>query len=156
MSNSRIFPIVFVVLFMGAMLGGCTATVPVMPEQYDQVAEQFQPAPGMGNIYVVRDDGFAGSAIAFRIELDGRSIGSIAPGTYHLFELEPGDHIVAASTQENADHETVNVMEGENYFIEIEPKWGMIAARVSLEMVEFERGQKLVIDGSRAESLDFD
>lgn len=151
----RILSNIFFVLLIGAMLGGCTATVPVMPEQYDQIAEKFQPAPGMGNIYVVRDDGFAGSAIAFRIELDGRSIGSIAPGTYHLFELEPGDHVVAISTQENADYEKIDVIEGENYFIEVEPKWGMIAARVSIELIDTERGQKLVIDGSRAESLDF-
>ena len=146
---------VLLVPIIGAVLGGCTATVPMMSEQYDLEAEKFQPVPGMGNIYVVRDDGFAGSAIAFRIELDGRSIGSIAPGTYHLFELEPGDHVVAISTQENADYEKIDVIEGENYFIEVEPKWGMIAARVSIELIDTERGQKLVIDGSRAESLDF-
>lgn len=141
---------------IGAVLGGCTATVPMMSEQYDLAAEKFQPAPGMGNIYVVRDDDFKGSAIAFRIEVDGRSIGSIAPGTYHLLELNPGDHTLLATTQENSDHEKIGLAEGQIYFIEVEPKWGVIAARVSLEIVDEQRGKKLVIDGSRAETLDFD
>lgn len=146
----------FSLLIFGVVISGCTATVPLMDEQYDVAAEKFQPVSGFGNIYVVRRDRFAGSAVAFRIELDGRSIGSIAPGTYHLFELKPGKHVIAATTMENAVNKEVIVIEGKNYFFEVKPKMGLIAARVSIEDIDAEEGRKLVIDGSRAQTLSFE
>ena len=147
------WPCVISVLFIGVMLGGCAATVPVMPEQYDVEAEKFLPPQGKGNIYVVREDVFKGSGVVFKIDLDGKSCGSVAPGTYHLFELQPGQHVVSVSTQENADHKIVMVAEGMNYFVEILPKMGWMAARVSVERIDEKRGRQLVIDGKRAETL---
>lgn len=141
------------ILLTGLALGACTATVPVMPEQYDISAEKFEPLPGKANIYVVREAGFGGSAVAFKIDLDGRSLGSVAPGTYLLFELSEGQHVVSVTTQENSDHEIIETIAGTNYFIEIKPKMGFMAARVSVEKIDEARGKQLVIDGERAESL---
>ena len=110
------FDTIFLLLFVTAAVSGCAATVPTMSEEADTAAERFQPLPGKGNIYVVREGGAPGFGVLFQIDLDGKGRGSIASGTYHLFELQPGRHVVSVSTQENADHETVNVVAGENYF----------------------------------------
>lgn len=138
---------------LAAVFSGCTATVPMMDQQYDREAESFQPKPGKGNVYVVRSNAFGGSAVAFEIDLDGRGIGSIAPGTYHLCELVPGEHVIAVTTAENADHVVLQVEEGNNHFIEVKPEWGWMSARASVEEISAEEGRQMVIDGSRAETL---
>jgi hypothetical protein len=135
------------------LLSGCAATVPVMSDNFDAQAERFSPGQGKANIYVVRDSGFAGSAVLFQVLLNGRVEGAIAPGTYFLFEVPPGSHSIAVITQENADSEKIQAREGKNYFIEIKPVVGLTAARVSLESIGEERGRQVVIDGKRAESL---
>lgn len=145
----------FILTISGAAIlgAGCAATVPVMPEEYDVAAERFEPAEGMGMLYVVRDDSFLGSGVIFRIEVDGLTRGSIGPGTYFAFELPPGDHVVSTSGMENADLAHVTVTAGQCCFVEIHPEWGMLAARVSVEPVDEARGRSLVIEGQRAEAL---
>ena len=140
-------------MVVATVFSGCSATVPLMDQQYDREAETFQPKPGKGNVYVARSNAFGGSAIAFEIDLDGRGVGSIAPNTYHLFELDPGQHVIAATSAENADHVVLQVEQGQNHFIQVEPAWGMMAARVSVEEIPPEKGRQLVIEGSRAETL---
>ncbi len=148
-------PVVFI-LFLGAILGGCAASVPIMSKEHDIAAEKFQPLSGKGNIYVVREDAFTGSAIAFEIDLDGKGRGSVAPGTYLLFALAPGRHVVSSSTQESADHVAIDVVEGQNFFVEIKPTWGIISARVSVERIDAGRGRQLVVVGERAVTLQYD
>jgi hypothetical protein len=144
---------VLIATFVGLMLSGCAASVPVMPGEHDALAEKFQPAPGMANVYVVREEAFTGSAVLFSVDIDGKCCGGIAPGTYHLLELSPGKHTISVATQENEDHEVIDVTEGKNYFVEIKPKMGWMSARVSVEQIDAERGKQLVIDGERAETL---
>ena len=71
-----------------ALLTGCATTVSVVPEKYDIAAEKFTPPPNKANIYVVREAAFVGSAIPFKISLDGRYIGSVGAGTYLFFKVE--------------------------------------------------------------------
>ena len=144
------------IVFMVLVLSGCAASVPVLPAEEDAVAERFQPNAGRANVYIVREEAFMGSAVLFSVDVDGKCCGGIAPGTYHLLELEPGTYTVSVQTPENQDHEIIDVAEGKNYFIEIKPKMGWIAARVSLESIDAERGEQLVIDGERAETLPFE
>ena len=77
-----------------------------MQEQYDVAAEEFQPKPGKGNIYVIRSStlggaatmltvGWRGADALFSIDLNGRNYGSLARGTYILFELDPGHYVVS-------------------------------------------------------------
>ena len=63
-------------------LAGCAATVTMAPPEEDAAAKQFAPAGNQANIYVVREDKFTGSAVAFEFLLDGRGAGSLAPGTF--------------------------------------------------------------------------
>jgi len=140
-------------IIIGVLLSGCSATVPVMKHKFDADAKRFQPQQRKANIYVARENAFAGSAILFQVLLDGKVHGAIAPGTYLLFKVTPGSHTVAVITQENADSAKIAVRPGKNYFIEIKPEMGWVAARVSVKQIGKERGRQLVIDGKRAELL---
>jgi hypothetical protein len=62
--------------------------------EQDMEAISFAPAEGRANLYVVRRKAYFGSAITFRIMIDGYPIGSIGPGTWMFTArtgLEPMD-----------------------------------------------------------------
>jgi hypothetical protein len=137
---------------IAVLLSGCAATVPMAMATLDAEAKQFVPPAGQSNVYVFRSGG-PGWAIAFQVQLDGRVIGSIAPNTYHLAAVEPGDHTIAASSNENSRMVRFRALAGQSYFFEIEPQMGWVSARVGLEQVDDEHGRKGVLEAKRAESL---
>ncbi len=141
------------VVAVSLLLISCAATVPVMTDEYDAQAEAFEPKQGEANIYVVRDGSFAGSAVLFQIMLDGKIKDSVAPGTYLLLEVNGGPHTVAVMTRENVDRVRLEARAGSNYFIEVEPKMGWLAARVILTEIDASKGRRLVIEGKRAEMV---
>lgn len=132
---------------------GCTATVSMAPEAEDQAAKEFVPAAGTANLYVARKDSFVGSALAFEVKLDGDSVGSVATGTFVLIEMQQGQHIVSCHTSENQDIEKLTAISGENYFMELTPKMGMMSGRCELNKLDSETGRQLVLAGSMAEDL---
>ena len=134
-----------------ALLSGC-ATVPMATPTLDAEAKQFVPPTGKSNVYVFRGGG-PGGAIVFQVQLDGRIIGSIAPNTYHLVAVEPGDHAVAASSNENSRMVRFRALAGQSYFFKIEAQMGWVSARVGLEQVDDEHGREGVVEAKRAESL---
>jgi Protein of unknown function (DUF2846) len=136
---------------IAVLLSGC-ATVPMATPTLDAEAKQFVPPTGKSNVYVFRGGG-PGGAIAFQVQLDGRIIGSIAPDTYHLVAVEPGDHAVAASSNENSRMVRFRAVAGQSYFFRIEALMGWASARVGLEQLDDEHGRKGVVEAERAESL---
>ena len=138
--------------FIAVLLSGCAATVPMAMATLDAEAKQFVAPAGQSNVYVFRSGG-PGWAILFQVQLDGRVIGSIAPNTYHLVAVEPGDHTIASSTSENSRMVRFRALAGQSYFFEIEPQMGWVSARVGLEQVDDEHGRKGVLEAKRAESL---
>ncbi len=140
-------------LALGIFLSGCAATVPVMEDKFDADAKSFKTEKNKANIYVVREDAFAGSAVLFQVLIDGKVRGAIAPGTYLLFKVKPGSHSVAVITQENAESVKISARTGKNYFVEITPTMGWMAARVSVKNIEQDKGHQLVIEGKRAKPL---
>jgi hypothetical protein len=123
------------------------------PEAEDAAAKEFVPKASEANIYVVRKDEFAGSAVALEVKLDGTTMGSLAPGTFLLIEVEPGEHIVSSHTPENQAVCPVDTVAGENYYFELSPEWGWMSARCSLELLDEETGRELVMKASLAEDL---
>lgn len=138
---------------VGMLFAGCAASVPLTPADLDVEAKRFTPPSGRSNIYVFRGGAFGGSAIAFQIIVDGKVIGSIAPGTYHLIVVEPGDHSIAATSQENSKLVRLRAEPGRNYFFEVHAKMGMRSARVDLEVSDDTKGREGVAGSKRAESL---
>src|SRR5262245_3998563 len=91
--------------------------VPMAPESMDLEAKRFAAAPDRANIYVVRTPGM--SSVVFRLSIDGRLVGSIAPGTCHLASVTPGEHTVAAFSQESQELVKLATEAGKNYFVEV-------------------------------------
>lgn len=69
-------------------------TVPMATK--DAAAKQFKPAPGRASLYVARKRESLGSAVPFRIYVDGKELASLLPGSFALVSLEPGKHELRA------------------------------------------------------------
>ena len=142
---------IFVALVL--MISGCVATVAMMPETLDVEAKRFSPPPDKANIYVVRPSYVAGSAVLIQVYLDGKILGSVAEGTYLLFEVDPGANKIEVITKENQDAVTLNTEAGENYFVFAVSQWGWWTARAGLIELDEEDGRKAVEESKRAQPL---
>lgn len=150
MSAWRFVAGVILVMF----LAGCAATVDLAAPEEDLAAKSFVPGEGEANIYVTRKDQFTGSAVLFQLVVDQRVIGGIAPGTYHLVRVEPGHHTISVTTSENQSVEEVDAVAGRNYFFEVEPRMGWIAARAEVEPLSEEEGRAAIAENALAEGID--
>ena len=137
---------VFVVMIL---VGGCTRIT--VSEEEELAAERFEPAPGFGNVYIVREKTLSGSLVDIDVTINDQHIGPINIGTYHLMELRPGRYIIAAYANK-ADHKksdmALEVAEAENHFIQVEPVFGF-RPKASVELIDADLGQRMVIKGSR-------
>jgi hypothetical protein len=88
------------------MVGAC-ATVPTADRAQDAEMKTFLAPANQARIYVVRDGGYmSGAYQLFRIIVDGRDYGPLAPWTYFAFTVDPGTHSVTASGNENQERVT--------------------------------------------------
>jgi hypothetical protein len=132
-------------------------TVPLASEQADLEAKRFQPRPGKASIYVIREDIFAGQATLFQVSLDGKDQGKLSRGTYFLFTVPPGKHVVDFGGEnlfigsEAKGTETINAVEGGIYYLEIRPKSGMMASPTNISRIDLHRGRQLILGGKCAE-----
>jgi hypothetical protein len=132
---------------------GCAATIPVAPKFVDESAKAFVPPAGQAAIYIVRENAYKGKAILFQVALDGKLLGGIAAGTYYAPSVPPGNHTITALSNENQDSTKLSVEAGSVYFIKVEPRWGMVSARVGLKQISFAEGKPLVSASSLAAGI---
>jgi hypothetical protein len=132
---------------LSALLGGCAA-VPMASVDADKEAKQFQPRPGMANIYLYRNESFGG-AIAMTVSLNGKVMGRTGPSTYFLWEVPPGKYEVVSHT-ENVARITIDARPNRNHFIWQEVKMGMWTAGSHLVEKGEEEGRKGVLECTRA------
>jgi len=143
-SVSLIFAIVVLLV-----IGGCAATVQMMSDEDDLTAKKFSPKPLKANLYIFRTSYF-GYKVLYKVYLDGKVVGIIAPGTYILYELEPKEYHISVITEESVDGTTKYLHNGQNYFIELVPKTGQWHARAKLRELNPEEGKKAVMGAKRA------
>ena len=103
-------------------------------------------------LYIYRAEKFMASEARFRVELDDDFIGMIAPNEYYTLELEPGDYVLKIWYQAPMDDPSIGNLEialksEEVHFIEVEPKMGFRAAKMSIEKVPADVGQSLILKG---------
>jgi hypothetical protein len=126
--------------------------VPLASEQADVEAKRFQPQQGKASIYVIREDIFTGQAVLFQVNLDGKDQGKLSRGTYFLFTVPPGKHIVDfAGGDAGRGTETISALEGGIYYLEIRPKSSMMAPPTNIFSIDLHRGRQLILGGKRAE-----
>lgn len=138
----------WVVLLAVVMVAGCmTATAPVAPPESDAAAKRFEPAPGKANLYVARSPGSSGGSTEFKLAVDGKELGSIAPGMYYLAVLDPGSHSIAATSMFSSVKTDLTTEPGKNYFYEVTVRNG--APSLGFVFIE-EMGKMMVRQGRLA------
>jgi len=146
----RYSPYIYVVIF--AMLYGC-ATVPLTTPSLDAEGKKFNTEQGKANIYVQRSGGiFGGPVLIFQLMLDGRFVGAIAPDTYHLLSVQPGEYTIAVMGTGSYEQVKLKVEQGKNYFCKVVFAIGPLAY---IESISEEEGKKLVLESMRAETTNY-
>jgi hypothetical protein len=141
------------------IISGCVSAVmmltppnvPLAPEQADAEAKRFQSQPGKASIYVIREDIFTGQAALFQVNLDGKDQGTLSRGTYFLFMVPPGKHVVDFTGDVGRGTETIYAVEGGIYYLEIRPRSGLMAPPTNIFRIDLQRGRQLILGGKRAE-----
>jgi len=138
----------FVLALSGLLLVSC-ASVPLASSSADAEAKQFTPQSGRASIYVTRSFG-VGSAIIFQTILDGRITGALAPNTYQLLSVPPGQHTLIVTATENIQQTTMIVQPGRNYFVEVSVSMGWIKGRANIQSIADAEGRRQVLSSKRA------
>jgi len=132
-------------LGLGSLFLGC-ASVPLADVSDDARAKQFVVSESTVTMYLVRDGafGFDFNSTIFRVAVDGREVGVLAPWTYLVLEVPPGAHVITATTPENQDRLTVEAELGRLAFVRVEHRTGWMAGRASLSVLTEPTGRDLV------------
>jgi hypothetical protein len=101
---------------------------PVTPAPAGPVAA---PPPGKGQIVFFRPSGFIGMALYFKIRENGTELGKLTNGAYFVATVDPGKHTYDAQT-ENKDTLTLEVDDGETYYVKGGMKMGLIVYEASI------------------------
>jgi hypothetical protein len=124
-------------------------------EPLDAEGKQFVAVPGKANIYVYRGSGL-GTAVLFEAILDGRVAGSLAPNTYLLLSVSPGQHMLIVKSDENSQQQKIVAEAGKQYFFKVSPDLGWIRARVLLQPADEQEGRRGVSGTKRAEATTYE
>lgn len=135
-------------------LGGC-ASVPMTSTSLDGEAKRFSPETGKASVYVNRGGGI-GTAVTVQTVLDGRIVGSLAPNTYQLLSVSPGERVLSTGAgAENVEQIRFNAEAGRNYFFRVSLAMGWALPRIHLRQIDDEEGRKAVHKSKRAESATY-
>ena len=85
-------------------------------------------------LYIVRTSAI-GKAINFKYFVDDKYVGKCNQGKYLILEIEPGEHIIWAKS-ENRSFVEANVEGGKTYVINAAAKMGGFKARVKLTAID--------------------
>lgn len=140
-------------LIIVVLLSNC-ATIPMASTDLDREAKKFSASPTESNIYLVRGMG-VGFSISFQVALDGKTIGSIVPNTYHKFSVDPGNHSISVISNENNDFLNVLTEGGKNYYLEVVPMMGMVSARAKLKQIPEDQARKKIMGAKLAASMKY-
>ncbi len=134
----------------------CSATIPLASSRLDDAGKSFRAAENKANIYVARGRGISGSGLLFQVFLNGQLATALAPGTYLLSQVEPGDYTISVITKESQDSVTLEVAAESNFFFEIAARPGLTEARAKVKRLDDSAGKTLVSKARRALPLNAD
>jgi hypothetical protein len=140
-------------LAVAAVLAACS-DVPMAEAPADQAARAFPaPQPGLAALYVYRDSGVLGAAQPFSASVGQRTLGQLAPATFFLVDLPPGQYDVRCTGQENSAAKLVDLAPGETRFVELSVRLSVGMPRCSLAEAPSEQGRAAVAAGHRAQDV---
>ena len=96
-------------------LTACSSKVLVSPQGGTlEQATTFTPPPGMTGIYLVREGGIVGAAVAWKYDLDLVPLADLRPRNCVYAAVPPGDHYLRTTGMEKGL--PIHAEAGKNYF----------------------------------------
>lgn len=117
-----------------ALFAGCT-TLPTVngtkPIPANRTFALQAEAPGTAAITIIRDSSFAGSAIRYRVLIDGVLAAMIWTGERGTFYVPPGEHVIEVQHPDSGigaigDSDAVQATTAGRYFYRVNSDVGMI------------------------------
>jgi len=109
------------------------------PITEDSRAKSALPPSGKALVFVFRQDG--GGPREVPLWLDNKPAGSIVAGSYYLWAVDGGEHILAANANRGVALQ-ISFQPGRNYFVEL--SIGSTGAPNALRLVPYARGRVAV------------
>lgn len=116
---------VAVLTLMTAAAVGCTST------QIAPRPAEFTAKPGNGLVYFYREKSFVGMAVSYYVTEGETRLGAMKNGTFFTVDAAPGKHTYSAKTEVTREI-TLDVKEGETYYVKGGVTMGALAGRPSL------------------------
>ncbi|HTV48812.1 MAG TPA: DUF2846 domain-containing protein [Phycisphaerae bacterium] len=101
---------------------GC-ATVPTTDTSANAAAKTFEPELGMASVYLCRPSAVIGDTLVAQTELDGQMIGALAPNTFLLVSVAPGQHTFTVVGPTNEEQTSIDAVAGNVYFFKVSITW---------------------------------
>lgn len=104
-----------------------------------------RPKPGKGLVIFYREKKLEGWAMGYNVREGENNIGGLPNGSYFVYDVAPGPHTFAASTESTA-RRTINVVPGKTYYVRGEVEVGLWVGRPHLTIVDPSEGAS-ALDG---------
>ncbi|MCU7929591.1 MAG: DUF2846 domain-containing protein [Candidatus Thiodiazotropha sp. (ex Codakia rugifera)] len=138
----KLFKLIYIVLVSG-LFSACASG-----PKYADVASTFPTLEAdKGRIYFYRSGSMMGAAIQPSITLNGNIIGTSKPGGFFFVDANPGDQVVATSTE--VEKKLTFLLDvGQVRYVKTKIGFGIIAGRVYPELVDNNIGEQEVKETS--------
>ena len=137
---------------IGAFLFTGCASVQMGDPARSAAIKKFETSAESGHVYVCRDGRTFGMAIRPDIELDGKTIATVARSTFAYAEVMPGDHTLIAKSMEHDSKVTFVVKPGERRFFQTWISMGVLSGWGLIEEIDETKGKACVTDGELVEA----
>lgn len=110
--------------------GGSTAGDAAAPATVSSIAIPAPPT-GTGQVVFFREKKFAGGGVRFKVRENGEELGKLGSGVYFVHTTQPGAHEYVVHS-ESEDVLTLEVEEGETYYVQGSITMGVLVGRPNL------------------------
>jgi hypothetical protein len=131
-------------MFAAALLASSSAAVAGLADLKTKSGGIAAPAAGMGQVVFFRPGSLMGAALGCTVHEGQPQIARLGSGKYYVVPMAPGKHEFS-TRGEATDRLTVEVEEGETYFVRCNIGMGVVAGRANLspsEEAEFAKKAK--------------
>lgn len=121
-------------LVLLATLCAC-ASVPLARRSVDERAKNLKAPGDAANVYIYRPGGITGIAIKFRLLFDESWVGDLAPSTFVVLTVRPGEHKLVVGTPTGSVDKPLVVEPGRNYYVRTSPALVLAGPGASVDLV---------------------
>jgi len=130
------------IVFATSVILSCAPTVQTMSSSPG--AGLRAPESGHAAVILVRTSHFEGRALLADAFIDGRRIGSLAPGTFRRVDVGPGAHEISSAQPRREQKVTINAAAGGTYFVEVDIHMAPLGAEAVVRQLDDGSGRAAV------------